>query len=84
MRLTTERAKIMKRPQTSVREIEALLTAAMQARYPTMHHVELLRRRGRGWRCFVRYQLSADDKRIPPTEEAEAMLAELEEQYQIT
>ena len=74
----------MKRPQTSVREIEALLTAAMQARYPTTHHVGLLRRGGRGWRCFVRYQPSVDDERIPPTEEADAMLGELEKQYNIT
>jgi hypothetical protein len=74
----------MKRPHTSVREIEALLTAAMQARYPTTHHVGLLRRRGRGWRCFVRYELRGDDKGIPPTEEADAMLVELEKQYEIT
>ena len=56
----------------------------MQARYPTTHHVGLLRRRGRGWRCFVRYELRGDDKGIPPTEEADAMLVELEKQYEIT
>ena len=74
----------MRRPQASVREIEALLTAAMHVRYSTTHHVGLLRRRGRGWRCFVRYELRGDDKLVPPTEEAEAMLAELAKQYEIT
>jgi hypothetical protein len=32
----------------------------------------------------VRYELRGDDKLVPPTEEAEAMLAELAKQYEIT
>lgn len=73
----------MSKPHKSLREIEALLTEAMRERYPTTHRVGLLRRRGRGWRCFVRHQLTSTDTRIPPTEEADAMLAELVERFEI-
>jgi hypothetical protein len=67
----------------TVQEVQALLTSAMRERYPTTQPVGLLRRRGSGWRCFVRYQLTNSDRRIPPTEEADAMLAELAKRIKI-
>jgi len=58
-------------------------TAAMQAKYPTTLDVGLLRRRGRGWRCLVRWTLTSTNRRIPPTDEPDAILAELAKQFEI-
>ena len=82
--------ELMSKPHKSLQEVEALLTEARIRsafqnciRYPTTHRVGLLRRRGSGWRCFVQYQLNSNDKRIPPAEEADEMLVELVERFQI-
>ena len=75
--------QLTERPRMTVREVQTMLTAAMQAKYPTTQHVGFLRRRGRGWRCFVRWALMSTDRRIPPTDEADAMLAELAKPFEI-
>jgi hypothetical protein len=74
----------MMRPQTSVREIEALLTAAMQVRYPTHASRRALAAKRARLALLRALPTQGGRQTHSTTEEAEAMLAELEKQYEIT
>jgi len=72
----------MAKLRTTRREIESMLTTEMRRRYPTTRYVALMPIIG-GFRCFVRWQLSPNDKTVPPNEDAEALLADLLRRFEI-
>lgn len=71
------------KPHKTRREVEALITATMRLKYPALQHVGLMLVTGTQVRCFLRWQLTETAKAIPPIEEAEALLAELQTHFEI-
>jgi len=73
----------MSKPPKTTREVESLLSETMRERYPTIDRVGLLRRRGRGWRCFVQSRRTENNRAAAPIHELDQLLADIAEGFEI-